>query len=511
MTNAPNILMNLRVPGFKYFQPLIYEASELPPSRRVLKRLWDGKMPSVEYGKVMQAASGGKQILLEGPPGSGKSTVSRQLCKDWAIGVLGAEFELVVLVPLRELKKAAKLKDLLKVAYWNMPQGVVHYIEAMDGRRVLFILDGYDEIKSQIGEVPTVIKKILHRSYLQLSSMIITSRGIAGKELYERQLFHNHFEIVGMRKEEIPNFVSHYFGSREDNVTKAQTLLDKLDADPSLTAACSNTLALAIVCYLHSECENIPTTTTGLYGQFLVISLKEFANRSPEPVELPRFMLKYNKEMFLRDLTSILQPGSPFSYLHGVAKMALEGILQDKYIFETNDGLVPEFPEGFDGYGLLDCTVLTDEFGLDTKLYRLNFLHLTLQEFMAALSVASWAPEEQADFWKSHLAMQYKGYSSVADKDSFLTMFTFYCGLTGLQNKGVQDHFLSEMNGLWTPSSQLSKALVQTCNVVAESGNKEIACPLLSTLGRKAEVDVANPLARTNMAWCLTVCKGSYD
>ena len=74
---------------------------------------------------------------------------------------------------------------------------------------------------------------------------------------------------------------------------------------------------------------------------------------------------------------------------------------------------MPRVPVGFDGYGLLDSTVITDDFRLYTKLYKLNFLHLTAQEFMAALFVASKTPDKQAAFWGEHVAMQYKSYSRV--------------------------------------------------------------------------------------------------
>ena len=83
------------------------------------------------------------------------------------------------------------------------------------------------------------------------------------------QVIEKRFIIQGLREVEIPVFVSYYFGGSKQNVTKVRTLLDKLDADPHLSAACSNTLALSIVCYLHSKRESIPTTMAGLYGRFL--------------------------------------------------------------------------------------------------------------------------------------------------------------------------------------------------------------------------------------------------
>ena len=520
-TPVPSSLHYLKVPGFKFFQPLVYEAKEVIPDQDAEERLQHGEEPIIDYVRVMQAASGGKLVLLEGPPGSGKSTVSRQLCKDWAVCELGIEFDLAVLVPLRELRKKEKveLENLLRAAYWNLPDGVIEYIEAVDGKGVLFILDGYDEIMSQTEGMPTVIEKLLHRSYLQHSSVLVTSRGIAAKSLYDQHFIDKRFVIQGLREDQIPVFVRYYFEGSEANVIEMQSLLDRLNADPHLTATCSNTLALSIVCYLHSEQEIIPNLMAGLYGRFLGFTLREVVKRNPE-LELPRILQKYNEETFLQGLPSILHSDSPFSHLAVVAELALEGILQDKFVFDSGDEIVPQSPEGFDGYGLLDSTAITR--GQDTKLYRLNFMHMTLQEFMAALLVASWAPENQTTFWKEHFALRYDGY--VLSEDRFLTMFTFYCGLSGLEYKGVQDHLLEEVGNVWRSSGQFGQtpftmAVVlrivsyqQTLmGIAVASGNKDFVCRLLSTIDKKVEVYVHNTLDSVDAVWCINTCKDSFE
>ena len=507
-TQAPSGLNGLKVPGCKFFQPLIYEPKVIP-DRDAVERLQRGEEQIVDYGSVMQAASGGKLVLLEGPPGSGKSTVSRQLCRDWAVCVLGTKFELVVLVPLRKLRKKERveLTDLLRAAYGNLPDGVVKYIEAVDGKGVLFILDGYDEIKSQTEGVPTVIEDLLHRSDLQHSSVIVTSRGIAAKSLYDKQHLVKRFVIQGLKKDQIPVFVWYYFegSDSEANVTEVQSLLGRLDTDPHLTAACSNTLALSIVCYLHSQQVTIPSNLTGLYVQFLRFTLWEIGNRSPD-CELPDTLEEYSVKTFRQELPSFLHPDSPYSHLSALAKLSLEGILQDKFVFESTDKIVQhaQFPKGFDGHGLLDSTPIT--WGEGTKLYQLNFMHLTLQEFMAALLVANWTPENQTTFWREHFVLKYEGH--VVSEDRFLTMFTFYCGLSELEHKGVQDHLLEEVGNVWKPSVLFDQMLMR---IAVASGNEDFVCRLLSPLGKKIEVNVRNTLDSADAVWCINTCKESIE
>ena len=78
-----------------------------------------------------------------------------------------------------------------------------------------------------------MIKKLLHRSYLQ-HSVIVTSRGIAAKCLYDKHFVEIRFIIQGLREDEIPVFVNYYVGGSKQNVTKVRSLIAKLDGETCL-------------------------------------------------------------------------------------------------------------------------------------------------------------------------------------------------------------------------------------------------------------------------------------
>ena len=222
-------------------------------------------------------------------------------------------------------------------------------------------------------------------------------------------------------------------------------------------------------------------------------------------------MLSYDGETFLRDLVSFVRSGSPLSDVREMAGLALVGILQDKFAFETDEEMVEKFLDGCDYYGLLDSNVVSNDSRPGAKRNKLMFLHLTVQEFMAALHVATQTPEQQATFWSTRLSVQYKGHSSAAGKDRFMTMFKFFCGLTGLENARLQEQLLHDVADLKAPDFQFSQSLVTVCSVAVESGNKEFACALLSPLGKKVKVDVGTRLDSADIAWCLTACKENVD
>ena len=60
------------------------------------------------------------KVLVEGAPGSGKSTLSLHICHQWAVGKLFKEFKLVILIRLRDpnVHKAKAIADLLPKGKW---------------------------------------------------------------------------------------------------------------------------------------------------------------------------------------------------------------------------------------------------------------------------------------------------------------------------------------------------------------------------------------------------------
>ena len=96
---------------------------------------------------------GRKLILLEGAPGSGKSTLAIHICHKWGKGQLLQEFELVILVQLRipEIQQAKCIADLLQ-SMTKKAKEIEAELSSVNCRRVLFILDGWDELPPKFRE-----------------------------------------------------------------------------------------------------------------------------------------------------------------------------------------------------------------------------------------------------------------------------------------------------------------------------------------------------------------------
>ena len=95
-----------------------------------------------------------KVILIDGAPGSGKSTLTVHICQQWGRGELFNEFTVVILVQLRDprVQSANSIADLLPTKDHAMAEQAAREILANEDSGVLWILDGFDELPSHLQE-----------------------------------------------------------------------------------------------------------------------------------------------------------------------------------------------------------------------------------------------------------------------------------------------------------------------------------------------------------------------
>ena len=369
--------------------------------------------------RVEKGKKTGRKVLVEGICGRGKTTLCTRLSEGWAEGNVLTQFDCVLLLPLREqlVSSAESLSDLFKLLHSSkkISASVIDNIKESGGETVLIIADGWDELEEAKRSKQSFLYKLLFGRILPFASVLLTSRPSASASLHGLPSVDRLVEVVGFNEENVIQYVESEF---EKSPETASGLIEQLDNNPLIQNVCTVPLNCAITCNLwHTLDQDLPSTLTELYTQILLnVILRDIKKKFPDfPVGLS-----------LSNFDSI--PSQLELYWWLTCKFAFEALSKDQLVF-TEDKLGSFFPEGLDPsqkflcFGLLQSahSLLPVGHGLS-----FHFLHLTFQEYLAALHLVILPIEEQLEVVRTH------GKSS-----RFAMVWRFFFGL-GSKKQGGQ-------------------------------------------------------------------------
>ena len=348
-----------------------------------------------------------KVVLLEGAPGCGKSTLSVHISQQWREGKLFTEFKLVILVRLRDpaVQDATNLADLLPGRDDEMRKQAARKICANDGEGVLFILDGWDELPSNLRQESIVYNLINPNSSqshpLQQITVIITSRPIASCDLHP--LVSSRIKILGFTPKELTNYLTECLGGDTEAV---ETLLERIHENPAIAGSCYLPMNASIFVHLfESGNKTLPTTQYGIFSELVLSCIYRHHN------ERTHF-----KNLTLESLQQIPKAiREPFQF---ICELAYQGIMDDRVIFSL--------PADINTLGLLQGV---ESFIKRGKAVSYNFLHLSVQEILAGLYMATHLPNDE----------QVTKFNELFDKSHFSAVFQFYAAITKLQIHEIKD------------------------------------------------------------------------
>ncbi len=339
---------------------------------------------------------------MEGRPGSGKTTLVSKISKDWATDESClVNTKMLFLVPLRSFGKKSShdLSDILEMFSLNKPQ-VINSIKVEQGRGSCFILDGLDEYKICDGK--SIVFSLIYKTCLPECMVIVTSRPVATAEMRQSVNIFITIEVLGFKGEQIYEYIERY---PFDNTSSKSTLKSYLDLHSNIFYMCYLPVHSVMICFLYDKRGRIPETETKVYEDFirLIVNRNNMRCNKPSHIDALNVISEEHREQFSK-----------------ICKLAFEMTIQSKQLIHEKDTEVT----------ILSSAELGDEstLGLLTvdkalALYNVentySFLHLTLQEFLAAYHISHLDEEEQVKILSD--------YSLNLDRNY---VYVFYCGMT---------------------------------------------------------------------------------
>ena len=406
-------------------------------------KLTENKEISVEDVLQPTDSSLSLRVVIDGPPGIGKTTLCRKLLNMWSNGTLvHQQYDLVLYCPLRNSKiaTATTLADLF-VRQLNRYKNVPKWFEERDGEGLLIIFDGWDELSEQLRQ-SSLAASIICKDELDQCSVIVTSRSYASSSLLEiMSNLSRHVQVIGFSKEEISTVIIQtlqkdtklaqeiiqYFKREDDSDIDSDSEDEQVelptDKDSQLAVKLINDLKVRndvqSLCYVPLVCSmvilvyckeggHLPTTLTQLYENFILQTIRRHVKRhdiNPRTLgslsSLRSQLAKPLQEMCQLAYTNLANTRMTFS-LHQLQSLS-EAVKED-YL-----GLMTTFTE------------------YDEEKYQ--FLHLSIQEFLAAWWIAKHEKKTEEVF-KDHF-----------DDDHFRMCLRFVAGLTHLEHESYQQYF----------------------------------------------------------------------
>ena len=376
-----------------------------------------------------------QSIVIDGPPGIGKTTLCRKLLNMWSNGVLGCLFDLVLYCPLRNSKvaQAKKLEKLFQYVYKcpTVPK-IVDWVSENHGEGLLIIFDGWDELSMQHRE-SSLVTDIICKNQLAECSVIVTSHSYASASLLKALPYvSKHVQIIGLSTKELSTVIIKRLQNDSDladklideNTNNAYFKTTQSSKDSQLAVKLINDLKVRgdvqSLCYIPLVCSmvilvyckeggHLPTTLTQLYENFILQTIQRHIKR------------KHGTNP--KTLVSLEMLPSPLAMaLEELSHLAYATLADTKMTFSLRQ---------------IDLSVAEaakeDYLGLLTKFEEFDeekhqFIHLSIQEYLAA-------------WWISKHGNTEKIFKDYFDNEHFKMCLRFVAGLTHLENESYRQYF----------------------------------------------------------------------
>ena len=367
-------------------------------------------------------------ILIEGHPGIGKTTLAKEMCLQWANDQLLTSDKLVLLLMLRDpnVQKITSTEQLVKYTQLtDQVECVLSYLQNNNGAGVTLIVDGFDELSTELRQT-SFFRKLIEGDVLHYVQVVVTSRPSASACLH--QCVYRRIEILGFEKSSKEQYVDKALKDTPEYLLKLKMHFQQY---PNVDALCYIPLNMAIIVYL-CLLGSLPPTATKMYESFILHTICRHLKRVGT---IP-------KDTSVTQIEKL--PPSVCEVLQQLQKVAFNGLVEDKIVF-TVEELPVLCKDDPTCYGLLQSTECYSAEEIGTPTQSFNFLHLGIQEYFSAKHVTTLPEDEVYTLLKESFIVTERRFVD-PDPDSksvcLSNMWILYCGITSGQCKTLR-HYLT--------------------------------------------------------------------
>ena len=334
-----------------------------------------------------------KVIVIDGAPGMGKTTLSKEIAYQWATGELLNDKSIIFFIYLRdpEIQRIYDLQSFIHYFY-NFDKAAAEFSKQCadvlinrNNEDVVIILDGYDEYFDVPGEL--FITHILNRKVFTQSKLVVTSRPIATDRL--QHIADIRVEVMGFTDSSKQEYIVEEL---KYSPNKMEKLLLYLNENKDINSICYIPMIMTILVCTFKEIEELPTNQTELYKKFITLAICRYVQKLENKTNFEIFPLQCLPDLYHR-------------YIIELSKFAFDSFTSDKIVFTGEDieMLCPNLAaanKSFQGLGLLKSAKYFSMKRIE-NCFSYNFLHLSIQEFLAAYYINSLAVSDQFKLLKS--------------------------------------------------------------------------------------------------------------
>uniref|UniRef100_A0A672NQY2 NACHT domain-containing protein n=1 Tax=Sinocyclocheilus grahami TaxID=75366 RepID=A0A672NQY2_SINGR len=446
-------------------------------------------------------------VTLLGQAGSGKTLLVHCLGRDWAEGSFPS-IHLLFLLEFRQLNLISRdlsLKELLFLFYpacdddEEQSDAVFEFILS-NPEKVCFIFDGYDEFRAKLTHpeklesindpnkplpLTDLLSGLCSRRFLPDCTVLVTCRPRDVTDMFGSPGFIT-CELQGFDRLGVKEYAEQYFHKKGDELKKKAVNLLMNNRHLLSMSHVPGLCHICCVCMEHLFSSDgtdlqLPTSLTQIYMQIILAFLKRInggvvSGTSP----LQRYRSKIVE----------------------MSQLALKGLEESTIVFMDTD-VSPELQEFGVKSGILSCVKLTREDG--SSGYGFTFMHLTMQEFLAALHLMTSQNITESQL-KKKLNLKTRWTTKIDPKSVFTdSLHVYVCGLAAeacksslVQLKGaegttawVQKRQATVRNvllGFAGSTSQTGPKIVELCRCAHETQDAKLA----RAIGSRPQFELRN-------------------